>query len=306
MIFASLGFSLLFLSLPAFFAPCFLSPARRGIMSSCPSPGASARLGAWTSWRSWGAPLFGLRCAMPMERAAERTRTRRLVLGPVGEFGAHGSFKRANFGVRTFNGVARGWGSAPMPWFEIIRPVGLGFSVLQHVSCGTDAWRPRCRPVAISAPMRSTRPSSARASPARSRAPPRWDMAWNTASTRSRVSASACAKAFFGDATWRERPPRLIVREFPGRMVHQPISPQESTFLERWRRGRAARSASHWGFNRDSSFGNPMGRDGLGWRAGRFLLNVKFLSQRSVKGFLLINIVLKTQKNANKPWRTHA
>lgn len=43
------------------------------------------------------------------------------------------------------------------------------------------------------------------------------------------------AQAFFGGATWRETPPRLIVWEFPERVVHQPITPAERAFLDRWR-----------------------------------------------------------------------
>ncbi|WP_084602517.1 alginate O-acetyltransferase AlgX-related protein [Rubritepida flocculans] len=43
------------------------------------------------------------------------------------------------------------------------------------------------------------------------------------------------AEAFFGGATWRESPPRLIVWEFPERVVHQPITPAERAFLDRWR-----------------------------------------------------------------------
>jgi alginate O-acetyltransferase complex protein AlgJ len=43
------------------------------------------------------------------------------------------------------------------------------------------------------------------------------------------------AEAFFGGATWRETPPRLVVWEFPERVVHQPITPQERAFLDRWR-----------------------------------------------------------------------
>lgn len=43
------------------------------------------------------------------------------------------------------------------------------------------------------------------------------------------------AATFFGGATWRETPPRLIVWEFPERVVHQPITAQERAFLDRWR-----------------------------------------------------------------------
>jgi alginate O-acetyltransferase complex protein AlgJ len=43
------------------------------------------------------------------------------------------------------------------------------------------------------------------------------------------------AEAFFGGATWRETPPRLIVWEFPERVVHQPITAAERAFLDRWR-----------------------------------------------------------------------
>ncbi|MCX8134005.1 MAG: cell division protein FtsQ [Roseococcus sp.] len=43
------------------------------------------------------------------------------------------------------------------------------------------------------------------------------------------------AEVFFGGATWRESPPRLVVWEFPERVVHQPITPAERAFLDRWR-----------------------------------------------------------------------
>jgi len=43
------------------------------------------------------------------------------------------------------------------------------------------------------------------------------------------------ASAFFGGATFRETPPRLIVWEFPERVIGQPVTPAEREFLERWR-----------------------------------------------------------------------
>ncbi len=43
------------------------------------------------------------------------------------------------------------------------------------------------------------------------------------------------AQAFFGGATFRESPPRLIVWEFPERVIGQPITPAEREFLRTWR-----------------------------------------------------------------------
>lgn len=43
------------------------------------------------------------------------------------------------------------------------------------------------------------------------------------------------AEAFFGGATFRETPPRLVVWEFPERVVGQPVTEAERVFLDRWR-----------------------------------------------------------------------
>lgn len=43
------------------------------------------------------------------------------------------------------------------------------------------------------------------------------------------------AEDFFGGATFRETPPRLVVWEFPERVVGQPITEAERAFLDRWR-----------------------------------------------------------------------
>ncbi|WP_206930869.1 alginate O-acetyltransferase AlgX-related protein [Roseococcus thiosulfatophilus] len=43
------------------------------------------------------------------------------------------------------------------------------------------------------------------------------------------------AAAFFGGATFRETPPRLVIWEFPERVMGQPISPAEREFLDGWR-----------------------------------------------------------------------
>lgn len=42
------------------------------------------------------------------------------------------------------------------------------------------------------------------------------------------------AEAFFGGATFRETPPRLVIWEFPERVMGQPITPAERAFLNRW------------------------------------------------------------------------
>lgn len=42
------------------------------------------------------------------------------------------------------------------------------------------------------------------------------------------------AAAFFGGATFRETPPRLVIWEFPERVMGQPITPAEREFLRQW------------------------------------------------------------------------
>ena len=44
------------------------------------------------------------------------------------------------------------------------------------------------------------------------------------------------AAAFFGGATFRETPPRLVIWEFPERVMGQPITPAEREFLQGWDR----------------------------------------------------------------------
>lgn len=140
MIFAS--FEFLFLFLPAFLLAYFLSPAR--------ARNAVILAFSWGFYAWWrvdflallvGVTLWSFWLAQAMESRGEAARTRLLVLGLTGQLGVLGWFKYANFGVQTFNDAVMAFGGTPMPWAQIILPVGLSFYVLQSVSYLVDVYR---------------------------------------------------------------------------------------------------------------------------------------------------------------------
>jgi len=141
MIFAA--FEFLFLFLPAFLAVYFASPAR--------ARNAVILVFSWGFYAWWrvdflallvGVTAWTFVLARVMDGTrGEAARHRLLVLGLAGQLGVLAWFKYANFGVQSFNDVVTALGGAPMPWAEIILPVGLSFYVLQSVSYLVDVWR---------------------------------------------------------------------------------------------------------------------------------------------------------------------
>jgi len=140
-IFAS--FEFLFLFLPAFFAVYFLAPrgARNFVILAF----------SWAFYGWWrydflallvGISIFSFAMALWVERLEGAARTRVMVLATIGNLGCLGYFKYANFGVATYNEAMAALGMAPLPWAEILLPIGLSFYVLQSLSYVIDVyWR---------------------------------------------------------------------------------------------------------------------------------------------------------------------
>ena len=150
MIFASFEFLCLFL--PIFFAAYFLTPVRLRNWTIL--------LFSWAFYAWWridfllllvGVTVFTFLVARAMGAAGPGgTRSRWLmVAGLVGNLGVLAYFKYANFGLATFNDLVGLFGTPPVPWAEIILPVGLSFYVLQSVSYLVDVQR-RAVPVSRS------------------------------------------------------------------------------------------------------------------------------------------------------------
>ncbi|WP_159349345.1 MBOAT family O-acyltransferase [Roseomonas harenae] len=142
MIFASFEFLCLFL--PLFFAAYFLTPFRH---RNWPILILSWAFYAW--WRVdfllllLFCTIFTFYTVRLMDRIGPQTRqgTWLLVIGLAGNLGVLAYFKYANFGVGAFNDVRASMGFGPVPWTEIILPIGLSFYVLQSVSYLVDIWR---------------------------------------------------------------------------------------------------------------------------------------------------------------------
>ena len=135
MIFASFEFLCLFL--PIFFAAYFLTPFRH---RNWPILILSWAFYAW--WRVdflallVFCTLFTFYTVRWIDQVGPKTRqgTWLFVIGLLGNLGVLAYFKYANFGVGAFNDIRAAFGLAPVPWTEIILPIGLSFYVLQSVS----------------------------------------------------------------------------------------------------------------------------------------------------------------------------
>ncbi|MFH5925781.1 MBOAT family O-acyltransferase [Roseomonas xinghualingensis] len=142
MIFASFEFLCLFL--PIFFAVYFLTPFQ---YRNWPILILSWAFYAW--WRVdfllllIFCTVFTFYTVQLMDRVGPKTRAGNwlLVIGLAGNLGVLAYFKYANFGVAVFNDIRGAMGLGPMPWAEIILPIGLSFYVLQSVSYLVDIWR---------------------------------------------------------------------------------------------------------------------------------------------------------------------
>jgi alginate O-acetyltransferase complex protein AlgI len=142
MIFASFEFLCLFL--PLFFAVYFLTPFRH---RNWPILILSWAFYAW--WRVdfllllVFCTVFTFYTVRWMDQVGPTTRlgTWLFVIGLAGNLGVLAYFKYANFGVGVFNDLRAAAGLPPIPWVEIILPIGLSFYVLQSVSYLTDIWR---------------------------------------------------------------------------------------------------------------------------------------------------------------------
>jgi alginate O-acetyltransferase complex protein AlgI len=142
MIFAS--FEFLFLFLPLFFALYFLTPTQyRNI---------TILICSWAFYAWWRIDFLALLMAVTVftyivarAMGAVGPRSKRagrlLIVGLIGNLGALGYFKYANFGVATFNDAMSAVGFQPAAWTAIALPIGLSFYVLQSVSYLIDIRR---------------------------------------------------------------------------------------------------------------------------------------------------------------------
>jgi alginate O-acetyltransferase complex protein AlgI len=142
MIFAS--FEFLFLFLPIFLGTYFLTPTRHRNLTLL---GFSWLFYAW--WRidflvlliAVTAFTFYVARAMGAVGPNSRRGQALLVVGLIGNLGVLGYFKYANFATATFNELITDASFAPVPWTEIVLPIGLSFYVLQSVSYLVDISR---------------------------------------------------------------------------------------------------------------------------------------------------------------------
>ena len=77
-----------------------------------------------------------------------RTRFRRagLAFSVVGQLSVLGYFKYANFFVDQVNTVADALGLAPLPWQDVVLPVGVSFLVFHAISYTIDVYRQKAQP----------------------------------------------------------------------------------------------------------------------------------------------------------------
>lgn len=142
MIFAS--FEFLFLFLPIFFGAYFLTPNRHRNLTML--------IFSWAFYAWWRIDFLGLLVTMTlftylvaraMDHVGPKTENgfRLMLFGLIGNLGALAYFKYANFGVATFNQILVPFGGNPVPWDEIVLPIGLSFYILQSVSYLIDIRR---------------------------------------------------------------------------------------------------------------------------------------------------------------------
>ena len=93
-------------------------------------------------------------CGRGIQRDREQGRPRRrrwLVLSLVVNLGLLAWFKYANFGIDTLNQVRAALGEPPIPWVDVVLPVGISFYTFQTLSYTVDVWR------GVSPPVRNLR-----------------------------------------------------------------------------------------------------------------------------------------------------
>ena len=71
----------------------------------------------------------------------ERRGTFWLVVSCVANLGLLGYFKYANLVASTVNDLRSLWGAEPLPWVEVLLPVGISFYTFQTLSYTIDVWR---------------------------------------------------------------------------------------------------------------------------------------------------------------------
>jgi alginate O-acetyltransferase complex protein AlgI len=148
MVFSSVAF--LFFLLPLVLAAYYLAPRRAR---------NTVLLVASLIFYTWGAGwivfvllasialnfAIGLRVEQAMDDGAPRRARRYLAAGIVLNVGLLGWFKYATFGVATWNAILAKAGIAPMPWFEIVLPIGISFYTFHALSYLIDIYRGTAR-----------------------------------------------------------------------------------------------------------------------------------------------------------------
>jgi alginate O-acetyltransferase complex protein AlgI len=146
MVFSSTLFLLYFL--PVFLAAYLLTPVRHRNWTA---------LIASIGFYAWGAPAFVFVVILALladfiivKRMVGQeggARRRWLWTSVVLNVGMLGYFKYSNFLVDNFNALLHPFGIAPMPWAEVVLPIGISFYTFQKLSYTVDVYRGGERPL---------------------------------------------------------------------------------------------------------------------------------------------------------------
>lgn len=94
-----------------------------------------------------GVTLVSYGFALAIEAAVNDFRRKQLLFAGVGlNLAALAYFKYANFGVDSLNALLQSAGLAPIPWSEILLPIGLSFYIFHAISYLVDIYRREALP----------------------------------------------------------------------------------------------------------------------------------------------------------------
>ncbi len=85
-------------------------------------------------------------CGKKVADPAAPHRKRWLLLSIIGNLGLLGYFKYANFGIDTFNSIMQNFGVGPIPFAQVVLPVGISFYTFQTMSYTIDIYRGEAKP----------------------------------------------------------------------------------------------------------------------------------------------------------------
>jgi alginate O-acetyltransferase complex protein AlgI len=138
----------LFLFLPIFLLVYYLLPFR---FRSAWILLASYFFYGWWRWDYLyllvGITVVSYGVALGIERAKKIVQARRLLaFGIVLNLAALAYFKYTNFGVSSLNAVLESFGATPLPWSNILLPIGLSFFIFHAISYMVDIFRKEALP----------------------------------------------------------------------------------------------------------------------------------------------------------------